>query len=46
MTKYSLETKLDAVYAYLDSVESFKIVAEKYKVNITMLKKWVSYILT
>ena len=42
MTKYSLETKLEAIYAYLDGVESFKDTAQKFNVNITMLKKWVA----
>ncbi|MCM3655463.1 IS3 family transposase [Metabacillus litoralis] len=42
MTKYSLETKLAAVNAYLDGVESFKDTAKKYNVNMTMLKKWVA----
>ncbi|MGG2134750.1 IS3 family transposase [Bacillus sp. S2(2024)] len=42
MAKYSLETKLAAVHAYLSGVESFKTVAEKYSVNISMLKKWVA----
>ena len=42
MTKYSLETKLTAVNAYLDGVESFKDTAQKYNVNMTMLKKWVA----
>ncbi|WP_153043024.1 IS3 family transposase [Neobacillus mesonae] len=42
MTKYSLETKLEAIYDYLEGVESFKDIAGKYSVNITMLKKWVA----
>jgi transposase-like protein len=42
MTKYSLETKLAAVNAYLNGVKSFKDTAEKYNVNMTMLKKWVA----
>jgi transposase-like protein len=42
MTKYSLETKLAAVNAYLDGVESFKATAQKYNVSTTMLKKWVA----
>ncbi|MFJ7726281.1 IS3 family transposase [Neobacillus sp. NPDC097160] len=42
MTKYSLETKLAAVIAYLDGIESFKDIAHKHNVNMTMLKKWVS----
>ncbi|MFJ7728448.1 transposase [Neobacillus sp. NPDC097160] len=41
MTKYSLETKLAAVNAYLDGIESFKDIAHKHNVNMTMLKKWV-----
>ncbi|MDQ0857805.1 hypothetical protein QFZ72_001284 [Bacillus sp. V2I10] len=31
MTKYSLDTKLAAVHAYLDGVESFKQKAPKHK---------------
>jgi transposase-like protein len=42
MTKYSLETKLTAVTAYLEGVESFKDTAQKHNVNPTMLKKWVA----
>ncbi|WP_255258199.1 helix-turn-helix domain-containing protein [Bacillus sp. AFS018417] len=42
MTKYSLETKLAAVHAYLDGVESFQVTAQKHNVNIVMLKKWVA----
>ncbi|MDQ0857762.1 hypothetical protein QFZ72_001241 [Bacillus sp. V2I10] len=30
MTKYSLDTKLAAVHAYLDGVESFKQTAQKH----------------
>lgn len=42
MTKYSLETKLSAVADYLNSVESFKDIAQKHCVDMTMLKKWVA----
>jgi transposase len=42
MTKYSLETKLEAINGYLNGVESFKDTAKKYNVNMTMLKKWVA----
>jgi transposase len=42
MTKYSLDTKLAAVHAYLDGVESFKQTAQKHNVSTTMLKKWVA----
>ncbi|WP_142348213.1 transposase [Bacillus toyonensis] len=42
MTKYSLETKLAAVHAYLDGVESFQVTAQKHNVNIVMLKKWIA----
>nr|WP_160802341.1 transposase [Shimazuella alba] len=31
MTKYSLETKLEAVQAYLDCVESYKDAAQKHQ---------------
>ncbi|MED4534895.1 IS3 family transposase [Metabacillus fastidiosus] len=41
MAKYSLETKLMAVHAYLNGTESFKVTAQKHNVNMTMLKKWV-----
>ncbi|MFB7642078.1 transposase [Peribacillus butanolivorans] len=42
MTKYSSESKLAAVNAYLDGVESLRDTAQKYNVNMTMLKKWVA----
>lgn len=42
MAKYSLETKLAAVHAYVDGTESFKVTAEQYNVDITMLKEWVA----
>ncbi len=42
MAKYSLETKLAAVHAYLNGVESFKIISQKQDVTITQLKKWVA----
>ncbi|SMQ78014.1 Transposase and inactivated derivatives [Bacillus sp. OV166] len=42
MTKYSLETKLVTVHAYLEGVESFKDIAQKYNISPTMLKKWVA----
>ncbi|MGM7724607.1 IS3 family transposase [Metabacillus sp. Hm71] len=42
MSKYSLETKIEAVKAYIDSVDSFKVIAQKYNVNISMLKRWVA----
>jgi transposase-like protein len=42
MTKYSVETKLEAVNAYLDGVESYKTTAEKHQVNVSMLKRWVA----
>jgi transposase len=42
MTKYSLETKLAAVHAYLEDLESFKVIAQKHGVSTTMLKKWVA----
>ncbi|MGG3522032.1 IS3 family transposase [Bacillus pseudomycoides] len=42
MAKYSLETKLAAVHAYLNGVESFKTISQKQDVTITQLKKWVA----
>ncbi|RAK18456.1 helix-turn-helix protein [Anoxybacillus vitaminiphilus] len=42
MTKYSLETKLAAVKAYLEGVDSFKVTAQEYNVSVSMLKKWVT----
>jgi transposase len=42
MTKYSLETKLVTVHAYLEGVESFKDIAQKYNISTTMLKKRVA----
>ncbi|TCP60319.1 transposase [Baia soyae] len=41
MAKYSAETKLEAVKAYLDGVESYKDVTKQYKVDPTMLREWV-----
>ncbi|MDM5186272.1 IS3 family transposase [Bacillus sp. DX4.1] len=42
MTKYSLEVKLSSVTAYLNGIESFKDIAQKHSVDMTMLKKWVA----
>ncbi|MED4400248.1 IS3 family transposase [Metabacillus fastidiosus] len=42
MTKYSLETKLSVVHAYLNGVESLRDTAKKYNVSYTMLQKWVA----
>lgn len=42
MAKYSLETKLEAVRTYLEGTESFKIVAEKHRVDVSLLKQWVA----
>ncbi|PFK30367.1 hypothetical protein COI93_22485 [Bacillus cereus] len=42
MTKYSLETKLTAIDAYINGVESLKTVAKKYNVHRVMLQKWVA----
>ncbi|MGG3806592.1 helix-turn-helix domain-containing protein [Metabacillus fastidiosus] len=42
MTKYSLETKLLVVHAYLNGVESLRDTAQKYNVSYTMLQKWVA----
>lgn len=42
MKKYALETKLEAVKAYLDGVESLRGIAKKYKVSKTMLGRWVA----
>ena len=42
MTKYSLETKLPAVNAYLDGVESFEDTDQNHNVNMRMLKNWVA----
>ncbi|SFX27638.1 Transposase and inactivated derivatives [Thermoactinomyces sp. DSM 45891] len=42
MAKYSVETKLEAVRAYLDGVESYRDIAEKYQVSITPLQEWVA----
>lgn len=41
MAKYSLETKLNAVHDYLNGVESYKTVADKHNVDMTLLKGWV-----
>ncbi|RFU64602.1 helix-turn-helix domain-containing protein [Bacillus sp. V59.32b] len=42
MSKYSLETKLVAVQAYLEHKGSFKVISQNYRVSTTMLKKWVA----
>ncbi|TCP62073.1 hypothetical protein EDD57_106105, partial [Baia soyae] len=41
MAKYSLETKLKAVEAYLDGVESYQTVAQRYQVGEMDVVKWV-----
>ena len=43
MAKYSFETKIIAVEHYLKGNDSFKITAEKFKVNLSRLKEWVAY---
>ncbi|OAH58602.1 hypothetical protein AWH48_16485 [Domibacillus aminovorans] len=40
MTKYSLETKLAAVLAYLEGRETSREVAQAHNVNRWMLEKW------
>ncbi|MFD2443647.1 transposase [Bacillus sp. CGMCC 1.16607] len=42
MTKYSLETKLAAVEAYINGVESLRDIAQKYNVGVIMLQVWVT----
>ncbi|SFX13398.1 Transposase and inactivated derivatives, partial [Thermoactinomyces sp. DSM 45891] len=42
MAKYSLEIKLKAVQAYLDGVESYKTIAQRYQVGEMDVVKWVS----
>jgi transposase-like protein len=42
MSKYSTERKLEAVHAYLKGIETFKEIAQKYKVSTTSLKEWVA----
>src|SRR3954466_4428616 len=42
MTKYSLETKLATVEDYLNGVESFKDIAQKHNVGVTVLQGWVA----
>ncbi len=42
MKKYSLETKLAVVNAYLDGTESLRDTAKKYNVSKTMLHRWVA----
>ncbi|KZN99250.1 hypothetical protein A4244_19405 [Bacillus badius] len=41
MTKYSLQTKLNAVHDFLNGYESYKTVADKHNVDMTLLKEWV-----
>jgi transposase-like protein len=40
MTKYSLNTQLAAIQAYLNGEESYKETARIYGVNTTLLKEW------
>lgn len=42
MTKYSTEIKLKAIQGYLEGIETFKEIAQKYKVSTTSLKEWVA----
>jgi transposase len=42
MIKYSLDIKIKAVKHYLKGMDSYKSTAEKFKVNISMLKGWVA----
>ena len=42
MTKYSLDTRLTAIHAYLNGVESYKDTAKRYGVNSALLKEWVA----
>ena len=42
MKKYSLETKLAVVTAYLDGTESLRDTAKNYNVSKTMLHRWVA----
>jgi hypothetical protein len=39
--EYSIETRLAAVNAYLDGVESIRKVAKKFNISKTMLHRWV-----
>ncbi len=43
MTKYSLQTKLNAVHDFLNGYESYKTVADKHNVDMTLLKEWVRF---
>jgi transposase len=43
MTKYSLDIQLAAVQAYLEGKESFKDTAQRFQVDITILKELVSH---
>ncbi|MBU8917670.1 IS3 family transposase [Bacillus sp. FJAT-29953] len=42
MTKYTLETKLKAVDAYLNGVESIKETALRFNVNRSLLQRWIA----
>ena len=42
MTKYSFELKVKAVFAYLEGLESFKTVANRFNVSLTPLKNGVA----
>jgi transposase len=41
MTKYSTKEKLEAVLVYLEGKESYKTIAEKRKMSMAPLKRWV-----
>ena len=42
MTKYSFETKLEAVTAYLEETESIMNIDHLYNVNRSVLQRWIA----
>ncbi|WP_156153493.1 IS3 family transposase [Domibacillus robiginosus] len=42
MTKYSFETKLEAVTTYLEGTESIIHIAQLYNVNRSVLQRWIA----
>lgn len=40
--KYTFELKRNAVEHYLNTNDSFKVTARKYKINYSLLKEWVA----
>ena len=43
MSKYSKEQKIAAIQQYLQSDDSFKIIADRLEIDLSSLKKWVRH---